>query len=85
MNIYQRIVLVIGGIGMAVVIFMTLQRTLINPYKFVDMVKSTKGMEGVLLVLKYDYTLAIIKSAIVAALTFSAYIGLGLIPRKEKK
>ncbi len=58
------------GVGIAVVTYMTLQRTLISPYEALEHLKTVRDMEGV----KYDCVLAIIRSAIVSALTLSGYI-----------
>ncbi len=65
MNIYQRIVLVRGGIGMAVVIYMAIEEGIYTEAK--SLIR--------LITLTYSCILAIAYSAIVAALTFSAYIG----------
>lgn len=83
MNIYQRIVLVIGSIAMAIVIYDT-EVILVNVHESLEQVKIPDGLEAISMWLKYNYILAIAKSAIVATLTFSGYIGLGLMPRKGK-
>ncbi len=65
MNIYQRIVLVIGGIGMAFVIYMAIEEGIYTEEKTLFR----------LIILAQSCILAIAYSAIVAALTFSAYVG----------
>ena len=80
MNRYQRIVLVTGSIVLALVIVITLETTNTSReiVKVLEDTKSTnilKGIEASYILLKNDCIIAILRSAIVAALTFSAYVG----------
>jgi hypothetical protein len=79
MNIKQRIVLVIGGIVLALVIFITSETAQTSSEILEAANKSNtlslEGIEVVYLLLKNDCIIAILRSVIVAALTFSAYIG----------
>lgn len=78
MNIYQRIILVIGSIGMAVVIYTALD-TAHASREIMEISKgknvTLKELEVFNVFLKNDCRIAIIKSAIIALLTFSAYVG----------
>ena len=76
MNIYQRIILVIGGIALALVVLATLDvTTKINRVlsKVADV--TINDLEATHILLKNECIFAIAYSVIVAALTFSAYIG----------
>ncbi len=75
MNIYQRIILVLGGIGLAYVLYMTLHK-IYTQHESVTVVYEirTGDVYAAFLRLKYDCILAIVKCAIVSALTFSGYI-----------
>ncbi len=64
MNIYQRIILVIGGIGVAFVIFVTMIEVAYKDNVLVMLMTSA-----------HSFILAIAYSAIVGALTFSLYVG----------
>ena len=76
MNIYQRIILVIGGIALALVIFITLEVvTKINSTIFEVADVTLNDIEGSYILLKNECILAMAYSAIVVALTFSAYVG----------
>ena len=76
MNIKQRIVLVIGGIVLALVIFITLEPAQTSSKTLeTNNTLSHEAIEAVYLLLKNDCIIAILRSVIVAALTFSAYIG----------
>ena len=80
MNIYQRIVLVIGGIGMALVIFTTLEAS----SRINRVILNTEDItyNDLELLLRNDFILTIAYCLAVASLTFSAYVG--LIPLKKK-
>ncbi len=80
MNIYQRIILVVGGIALAYVIYMTLESTRVRReelmiYLTTEGAVTLKGIDSAFVILKYSCLTAIIRCAIVAALTFSVYVG----------
>ncbi len=84
MNIYQKIILVLGGIALVYFIYTTLESTRVNPEELPVYIKIEKTAEGIettreidreFVLLKYTCLTGIIRCAIVAALTFSAYVG----------
>ncbi len=85
MNIYQKIILVVGGIALAYVIYMTVESTHVSREELLEHIKiektaegtvtTTRGIDSEFVLLKYSCLTAIIRCAIVAALTFSVYVG----------
>ncbi len=84
MNIYQKFILVVGGIALAYVIYMTLESTRVSREEQIKYLRieetaegtvTLKGEDSAFVLLKYSCLTAIIRCAIVAALTFSVYVG----------
>ncbi len=73
MNIYQRIILVIGGIALALVIFTTLEAS----SKINKVILNTEDItyNDLELLIINDFISTIAYCLAIASLTFSAYIG----------